>query len=102
MSKFIYDLPAGWQEETVILPTGEVVLRYGRLRKIEERHLGAEASLRDDGALFDRCNPLMVIMPINVKKQTIVSVSSLGKVTSHTVQSLLPGGGVYGDIGRYP
>jgi len=62
--KFVYDVDLS---ETVSDGWGGTVLRYGRARKPEFRHLGSNAPFRDDGALYDRLDPLRPVMPTNVQ-----------------------------------
>ncbi len=104
MSEFVYDLPEGWEDETVTLPSGEVVPRYGRLRVRGFEHMGDEAPLRTDGALYDMRNPTRIIMPTNVTRKTIIKVkpaaTSIKTVTVIQVIDMLPGKGIYGDVGR--
>ncbi len=55
--------------ETVPDGQNSHVLRYGRARDRQFQHMGDDAPFRDDGALFDRLNPLQKVMPTNVTIQ---------------------------------
>lgn len=100
--KFVYP---SWVDftETVTMPDGSQLPRYGRRRQRAFRSLGHKAPYELDGSLFDRCNLLLTIMPINVRRVPgDVTVTPMGRVEvgkSRVVVSHLPGAGVYGDVG---
>ena len=79
-------------KETVLDGKGCCVPRYGRMRDANFRHLGAQAPFRADGALFDRCDPLAMIMPVATASVQTVPLRSDPLQFSHA-----PGVGAYGN-----
>lgn len=99
--KFVYPKRVNF-DETVTMGDGSVQKRYGRRRQRAFQHLGDQAPLEEDGSLFDRANAAVIIMPINVKRETgPLQFTSAGRVLGAPsrviIHSYLPGVGAFGD-----